>query len=60
MTLTQYDKDYSTLQLDLKDPKLLHFIDALLNTKRVAYQSKIYLVRRILLTEPSVIVLKEI
>lgn len=59
-TLTNYDKRYSTLTLDLRDPKLLTFIDALINPKRIKFQNKVYIVRRILLTEPSIIILKEV
>jgi hypothetical protein len=44
----------------LTDPRIPNFIDALMQNKYIKFQSKVFRVLRILLTQPTIVVMKEI
>jgi hypothetical protein len=60
-TFLQYDQlGYYTYQCELSDPRLQSFIDALITNKCIKFQSKVFRVLRILLTHPTIVVMKEL
>lgn len=57
----QYDQlGYYTYQCELTDPRLQSFIEALIANKYIRFQSKVFRIARILLTHPTIVVMKEI
>jgi hypothetical protein len=50
-TFTQYDQFYYTYQTTLADLRLQPFIDAMLQSKPVLFKSKVFYIKRILLTD---------
>lgn len=60
-TFMQFDtSDYYTYQCELTDQRLPAFISALIENKCIHFQLKVFRIQRILLTNPTIVVMKAI
>jgi hypothetical protein len=57
---TRYDDRYWTYTTDLADTRLPAFVQALIQSKPVAFKDHIYFVRRILMCEESTIIVLKV